>query len=346
MYMRLYKQLLTNNACYKEGAKLVPKGIMWHSTGANNKKLSRYVQPDDGILGDNKYDNDFNQLYPGGRRVCVHAFIGVDKNGAVATYQTLPWDMRGWHAGGSANDSYIGFEICEDDLTDETYFNAVYKEACELTAYLCKMYNLDPVRDGVVICHSEGHDMGIASNHSDVMHWFKRFNKTMNAVRRDVKVLMSNSDAASNKPGNVLYRVQCGAYSKIENASNLVDKLKRDGYDTYLIKANGLYKVQCGAFANKANAGALAAKLKASGYATYITTNSGTPVTETVKVVDTIKQGDKVRIKAGAKSYDGKKVADFVYSNIYTADQIKGDRVVVGLKSICTAFNIKDLIKA
>jgi hypothetical protein len=37
----------------------------------------------------------------------------------------LPWDHRGWHAGGSANNTHIGFEICEDGLTDSKYFNAV-----------------------------------------------------------------------------------------------------------------------------------------------------------------------------------------------------------------------------
>lgn len=70
--------------------------------------------------------------------MCVHAFIGKLKDGSIATYQTLPWNHRGWHAGGDANNTHIGFEICEDNLTDKTYFNKVYKEAVELAAYLCK----------------------------------------------------------------------------------------------------------------------------------------------------------------------------------------------------------------
>lgn len=189
--MRLLKQILTNNECYKVGKQITVKGVMWHSTGANNPKLSRYVQPDDGILGDNPNDNDWNQHRPDGRQVCVHAFIGKDKNGAVATYQTLPWTMRGWHCGGSGNNTHIGFEICEDALNDSDYFSKVYKEACELTAYLCKVFGLDPLGDGVVTCHSEGHQRGIASNHADVMHWFKRFGKTMDDVRNDVKELMT-----------------------------------------------------------------------------------------------------------------------------------------------------------
>ena len=197
--MRLYKQLLTNNNCHKAGKSLVVKGVMWHSTGANNPNLRRYVQPDDGILGLNSNSNHWNTSLPGGRQVCVHAFIGLDKNGEVATYQTLPWDMKGWHAGGTANDTHIGFEICEDALVDAEYFNKVYKEACELTAYLCKMYSLDPMADGVVICHSEGYTRGIASNHSDVMHWFKKYGKTMDDVRKDVAAKLSG-EAVSPEP--------------------------------------------------------------------------------------------------------------------------------------------------
>lgn len=53
--MNLRKQILTNNACYKAGKTITPKGIMVHSTGANNPWLKRYVAPDDGLLGKNQY---------------------------------------------------------------------------------------------------------------------------------------------------------------------------------------------------------------------------------------------------------------------------------------------------
>lgn len=46
----LHKCLLTENDCYKAGRKIVPKGVMVHSTGANNPNLRRYVGPDDGLL--------------------------------------------------------------------------------------------------------------------------------------------------------------------------------------------------------------------------------------------------------------------------------------------------------
>ena len=49
--MNLHQLSLTRNSCYVSGKKHTPRGIMVHSTGANNPKLSRYVGPDDGLLG-------------------------------------------------------------------------------------------------------------------------------------------------------------------------------------------------------------------------------------------------------------------------------------------------------
>ena len=189
--MNLRKQILINNECYKTRKNHTIKGIMVHSTGANNPNLSRYVGPDDGFLG-TVSSNNWNQFRPNGRQVCVHAFIGKLKDGSIATYQTLPWDMVGWHSGSgnlgysknANNTGYIGFEICEDNLTDKNYFNSIYKEAVELCVYLCKEYKLNPLTD--IICHSEGYAEGIASNHADVMHWFPKFGKSMDIFRNDV----------------------------------------------------------------------------------------------------------------------------------------------------------------
>lgn len=191
--MNLHKLIFTNNNCYKAGRKIKVKGIMVHSTGANNPNLCRYVGPDDGLLGKNIYGNHWNQAMSSG--VCVHAFIGRLADGTIATYQTLPWDHRGWHSGsgknGSANNTHISFEICEDGLTDAVYFGKVYQEAVELTAYLCKLYDLDPLKDGVIIDHSDGHKRGIASNHGDVMHWFPKHGKSMDTLRADVYELLT-----------------------------------------------------------------------------------------------------------------------------------------------------------
>lgn len=194
--MRLRTQLLTKNDCYKAGKTIKVKGVMVHSTGANNPKVSRYV-PGDEELGKNASGNHWNQ--PGIKK-CVHAFIGKFADGKIGTVQTLPWNRKGWHGAsgknGSVNDTHIGFEICEDALTDPVYFKAAYQEAVELTSMLCKEYGLNPLADCVVICHQEGYRRGLASNHGDVLHWFPKHGKSMDDFRADVKNAMN----ASNKP--------------------------------------------------------------------------------------------------------------------------------------------------
>lgn len=196
--MNLIRNYLTKNDCYKAGKPLNIKGIMVHSTGANNPNLSRYVQPDKDGIGVNTNGNDWNRPDVA---VCVHAFIGKLEDGSIATVQTLPWNMRAWHAGsgrwGSANNSYISFEICEDDLTDTDYFKSVYTEAVELCAYLCRLYRLHPLKEDVILCHSEGFSVGIASNHADVMHWFPLHNKTMDDFRTDVQAILASPGGAS-----------------------------------------------------------------------------------------------------------------------------------------------------
>ena len=138
--MQIYQQFATRNDCYRRNqaemnkspgsrdsryAKYYqgPRGVMIHSTGANNPNLRRYVQPDDGTLGVNPNGNDWNRP---GLDVAVHAFIGLTKAGDVAVYQILPWEYRAWHCGGDANNTHLSFEICEDDLGDRDYFWSVY----------------------------------------------------------------------------------------------------------------------------------------------------------------------------------------------------------------------------
>jgi hypothetical protein len=238
--MNLHKLILTNNACYKAGRTITPKGIMVHSTGANNPNLKRYVGPDDGLLGKNQYGNHWNQNNPDSRQVCVHAFIGKLADGSIATYQTLPWNMRGWHCGsgskGSGNDTHISFEICEDGLTDTAYFNKVYTEAVELCVYLCKQYRLT---EKYIICHSEGYKLGIASNHGDVMHWFPKHGKSMDTFRADVKAGLMATEApapVTSTAPKKYYRVQVGAYSVKANADAMLAKLKAAGFTDAFIK--------------------------------------------------------------------------------------------------------------
>lgn len=244
---------LTNNPCYKGTKPMTVKGVLWHSTGANNKSVKRYVQPskDDPrydelieYLGKNKYNNSWNNTT---RKVGMNAFIGAVASGKAETVQTMPWDWRPWGCGsgskGSCNNGWIQFEICEDGLQNKAYFEEVYKEACELTAYMCKMFNLDPygtVKNGsvtvpVIICHADSHKLGLGSNHGDVLHWFKKYGKTMQDVRDDVWKLM-NAGSPVVKPPVPAPVVPETTKPNLDTSSSLVGASTEEKIWNFLLK--------------------------------------------------------------------------------------------------------------
>ena len=201
--LKIYRQYFTESDCYKANVRQTSIGVQVHSTGANNPYLKRYVQPDDGLLGVNAYGNSHNRP---GVDVCASAYIGKQEDGTVAVYQTLPWDMRCWISGkgknGNANRiGYIGFEICEDSLTDAVYFQqAVMEAAVNLTAHLCEIMGVRPndviarYSEGdalAVMDHSELSARGLASGHADITHWLRRFGKRMNDFRAEVEKAMT-----------------------------------------------------------------------------------------------------------------------------------------------------------
>lgn len=191
--MKLVRSMLTRNPCYQAGRKIKVKGLMLHSVGCPQPGAAAFIK---------------NWNSPSFTRACVHGFI--DGNDGTV-YQTLPWDHRGWHCGssvsGSANDTHIGVEMCEpgcitytggsafkcsDIKTAKAVVKRTYEAAVELFAMLCQEYGLDPLADGVIISHKEGHGRGIASNHGDPEHLWKGLglSYTMDTFRKDVKKKM------------------------------------------------------------------------------------------------------------------------------------------------------------
>lgn len=193
--MEITQYYQTQNPCYKAGKKIKPSGIVVHSTGSDNSYIKRYVGPDDGILGKNKYGNHWNKS---SATKCVHAFIGKVADGSVKVYQTLPWDYRCWGVGsgkkGSHNSTHIQFEICEDGLTNEEYYNEAFRVAKELCAYLCKEYGISVDN---VIGHYESAAMGYASNHGDPRNWQKKFGDNMDRFRADVRAMLGQVEAST-----------------------------------------------------------------------------------------------------------------------------------------------------
>lgn len=163
-----------------------------------------------------------------------------------------------------------------DGTNTKSHVLSTYKYAVELFAYLCKQYNLNPIADGVILSHSEGHARGIASNHGDVEHIWNKYGLTMNQFRKDVKAAMGTSEKPVSSEGSY-YKVQVGAFREKSNADKYLNKMKSLGFSDAFIKTvtiDGapMYRVQIGAFTVEANAKNLLAKVKAQGIGdAYIT---------------------------------------------------------------------------
>ena len=193
--MNIIQSYTTNNQCYKNATPITVKGLMLHSTGCAQPKASAYI-------------NSFNSSTV---QKAVHAFIQEDGN----VYQTLPWNIKAWHCGGRGNGYMIGVEMCEPgtikytggaswtDLNPAATATTVanlYKYAVELFAFLCKQFSLNPLADGVILCHCEGHARGIASGHADVMHLWKPYGITMDMFRNDVAKAIAGGAVPSPTP--------------------------------------------------------------------------------------------------------------------------------------------------
>lgn len=301
--MKLIESIMTKNPCYTAGKKIKVNGLMLHSVGCPQPSAAAFI-------------NTMNK--PSYKTACVHAFID-GKTGDV--YQTLPWDHRGWHCGkggkGSGNDTHIGVEMCEpatikytggsswketgDGTNTKATVLRTYNAAVELFAMLCKKYGLDPLADGVIISHKEGHARGIASNHGDPEHLWKKYGLSMNQFRKDVKAAMGGSSSSDSScstdkgtsSSSVLYHVQSGAYSKKTVADAQEKKIKAAGFEALVTKVGNLYKIQCGVYSKRAYADKQVEKLKAKGFDAFVFTVSAASGSAEIA------KGDEVQFAGG-----------------------------------------------
>ena len=211
--MEIIEAFAAKNKCYQAGAALVPRGLMLHSIGT--------PQPSAAALA--RY---FDQYQPGGQSVCVHAFAQAD--GTV--YQTLPWEMRGWHCGGAANATHIGVEMTEPGAgmayaEAAAQITGTYRTAVALFAQLCETYGLDPLADSVIIGHAEGHRRGVASNHADPEYLWQQYGMgfTMDGFRAAVAEAMAGAREEETDMTRYNTVAEMPAWAQAE-AQRLVDR--------------------------------------------------------------------------------------------------------------------------
>lgn len=202
MEMEIIQCYQTKNPCYRKGTPMKPVGIVVHSTGANNPHLCRYVDCPE-RLGVNRYGNHWNRPEAA---TLVHGAIGLDKEGFVTVVNTLPYTMAAWGVGKGSRGSYnydptghIQFEMCEDDLTDPSYFDQVMGTAVAYCARLCREYGLAAES---IVSHKEAHAQGYASNHGDPENWMGRFGMTMEDFRARVRAKLKGEVTIMGKVVN------------------------------------------------------------------------------------------------------------------------------------------------
>lgn len=253
----IVEKYITQNPCYTKQTKVNKTKFMLHSTGTPGGTASAIR-------------NNMNKA----SATAAVEFV-LDNTGI---YQLLPLGIKSWHAGGTANNSYLSCEVCEpiqtrlidinwqplsrngksnttwavtqlqkeltawgydpngidgsfgpgckaavkqfqkdnglsvdgsvgpatkaklatregsylkynpNDPETKAFFDDVYGKAVWLFAEILKQVG---GKASEIICHSEGYQLGIASNHADVNHWFPLHGKTMDVFRADVEKAMN-----------------------------------------------------------------------------------------------------------------------------------------------------------
>lgn len=268
---------------------------------------------------------------------------GIGSDGRIGMY--VEEKDRSWCSSSASNDHRaITIEVASDTTHPYAVNEKAYASLINLLIDICKRNNIKQLLwkgDKALIGQVDKQNMTahrwFANTACPGDYLYNKFGEIAAEVNKRLNAIEKPSTG-------VMYRVQTGAFSNKIYADELLAKVKKAGFDTYMVQSNGYYKVQVGAYSIKENADNTAKKLKEKGFDVYITTEGGTAVSNSTTPIKEIKVGSKVKVKKGAKSYNGVSVAPFVYEKVYTVDEIKGDRVVLDKKGICTPFKLCDLI--
>lgn len=205
------------------------------------------------VVGQCSVETLGNIFAPTSRQASCQYGIGVD--GRVGMY--VEEKNRSWCSSSNENDQRAVTIECASDTTHPYAFkDVVYNKLIELCVDICKR------------------------NGKKKLLWLGDKTKTLNynPAADEMVLTVHRWFASKSCPGDWMYSRMGDLASKVtaklggSSASN-----------PGTAGGNVLYRVQTGAFSNKANADAMAAKLKAAGFDTYITTKSGTAVSSTAK---------------------------------------------------------------
>lgn len=246
---------------------------------------------------------------------------------------------RSWCSSSAANDNRaITIEVASDTTEPYAVNDKAYAALLDLVTDICRRNGIKKLvwstKKSERVNHLNGCNLTVHRDYANKSCPGNYLYERQGAIAAEVNKRLGASAAEPETPSSgsgTLYKVQTGAFKQKSNAQALEKKLKAAGFDTYVVNTGGYYKVQVGAFSKKENAEAMLAKLKAAGYSdAFITTGSG-------GTAASVKAGSKVRLKQGAKTYDGKSLASFVYNRNHIVKEISGDRAVITYGGVVVA---------
>lgn len=272
---------------------------------------------------------------------------GIGYDGRIGLY--VDEADRSWCSSSAANDNRaITIEVASDTTHPYAVNDKAYAALLDLVEDICRRNGIKKLvwstSKSDRVNHKNGCNMTVHRDYANKAcpgdYLYNRHGEIAAEVNRRLGVAVEEEQNTQSGEKS-LYRVQLGAFEKKDNATTFAAKLKKEGFDTYIVQIGKYYKVQVGAFTVKKNAEALLEKLQKAGHDDAFLTYSGTTSSTAAQ---TIKVGSKVRVKSGAKTYNGGSLASFVYTRDHIVKELSGKRAVITYGgTVVAAVNVDDL---
>lgn len=205
-----------------------------------------------------------------GRKASANYGIGSD--GRVGMY--VEEKDRAWTSSNSDNDNQaVTIEVANNSGEPNwTVSDAAYRALIDLCVDICLRNGIRELvwtgdKKGTLTCHYMFAATACPGPY---------LKEKMPEIASEVNARLYSSYISEK----IMYRVQVGAFRVKTNADEMLARLKKAGFDTYMVQSDGYYKIQVGAYIIRKNADIILDKLKKAGFDAFITTKSGKYVCE------------------------------------------------------------------
>ena len=230
---------------------------------------------------------------------------GIGKDGRIAMY--VEEKDRSYCSSSAANDNRAITIECASDTKEPFAVNdKVYAALIDLLVDVCR-------RNGIpkLLWKADKSLIGQVDKQNMTVHrWFHSGKSCPGTylyerMGKIAEDVNKRLCTAENQPKNVIYRVQIGAFASKENAEKYLEKAQEAGLNGFVVE---------------------------------VEKEPAAPKQPEITV------GCSVRVKSGAKTYNGGSLASFVFNRTHTVKEIKNDRAVITYAgAIVAAVNVGDL---